>query len=179
MLVISIIYIFIGKLFVNASREFKRMESVTRSPIFTHFTEVCNRIHTWSNIIFLYLQFYRLLSEQPLFVLLETVNSSCREWSSYLISTLGLTITFGLSIDGSVCDSTFWARLSTLWLPLSSSSTWITSMLPSLDFAWVSLWTLLIKYVLSNKLCLHFENLYSRIFITDVLGCQTIHIIRT
>jgi ABC-type multidrug transport system fused ATPase/permease subunit len=40
MLVISIIYIFVGKLFVNASREFKRMESVTRSPIFTHFTEV-------------------------------------------------------------------------------------------------------------------------------------------
>jgi hypothetical protein len=40
MVVISIIYILIGKLFVNASREFKRMESVTRSPIFTHFTEV-------------------------------------------------------------------------------------------------------------------------------------------
>jgi hypothetical protein len=42
MIVISIIYILIGRLFVSASREFKRMESVTRSPIFTHFTEVCN-----------------------------------------------------------------------------------------------------------------------------------------
>ncbi|KAI8576230.1 hypothetical protein K450DRAFT_302879 [Umbelopsis ramanniana AG] len=39
MLAISVVYILIGKLFVNASREFKRMESVTRSPIFTHFTE--------------------------------------------------------------------------------------------------------------------------------------------
>ncbi|CAM0141904.1 hypothetical protein VKS41_004394 [Umbelopsis sp. WA50703] len=39
MIVISIIYILIGRLFVSASREFKRMESVTRSPIFTHFTE--------------------------------------------------------------------------------------------------------------------------------------------
>jgi ABC-type multidrug transport system fused ATPase/permease subunit len=49
MIIISIIYILVGRLFVGASREFKRMESVTRSPIFTHFTEVC-RLHNVNTI---------------------------------------------------------------------------------------------------------------------------------
>ncbi|OAD04478.1 hypothetical protein MUCCIDRAFT_140453 [Mucor lusitanicus CBS 277.49] len=39
MLVIAAVNIYLGTMFVCASRELKRMESVTRSPLFSHFTE--------------------------------------------------------------------------------------------------------------------------------------------
>ncbi|CEG65978.1 hypothetical protein RMATCC62417_02643 [Rhizopus microsporus] len=39
LLVVAFFNIWIGVMFVSASREFKRMDSVTRSPLFSHFTE--------------------------------------------------------------------------------------------------------------------------------------------
>ena len=36
---VSLVYYFVQKFYVNTARQVKRMESVTRSPIYTHFSE--------------------------------------------------------------------------------------------------------------------------------------------
>ncbi|KAI8388117.1 P-loop containing nucleoside triphosphate hydrolase protein [Radiomyces spectabilis] len=46
MLVVVAANIAIGRIFISASRELKRMDSVTRSPLFTHFTETIVGIST-------------------------------------------------------------------------------------------------------------------------------------
>ena len=36
---VSVVYYFVQKFYVNTARQVKRMESITRSPIYTHFSE--------------------------------------------------------------------------------------------------------------------------------------------
>ncbi|XP_053206592.1 ATP-binding cassette sub-family C member 3-like [Panonychus citri] len=43
---ITIIYIFIQRIYVSSSRQLKRLESVTRSPIYSHFGETLNGVST-------------------------------------------------------------------------------------------------------------------------------------
>ncbi|XP_053202216.1 multidrug resistance-associated protein 1-like isoform X2 [Panonychus citri] len=43
---ITIIYIFIQRVYVSSSRQLKRLESVTRSPIYSHFGETLNGVST-------------------------------------------------------------------------------------------------------------------------------------
>lgn len=35
-----IYYFYVGRLFMNSGLQYRRLESINRSPIFTHFTEV-------------------------------------------------------------------------------------------------------------------------------------------
>ncbi|KAG1239605.1 hypothetical protein G6F68_018472 [Rhizopus microsporus] len=39
MLLVAVVNIWMGIMFVAASREFRRIDSVSRSPLFSHFTE--------------------------------------------------------------------------------------------------------------------------------------------
>ncbi|XP_013791406.1 canalicular multispecific organic anion transporter 1-like [Limulus polyphemus] len=43
---IGLIYLFIQKLYIGSSRQLKRIESVTRSPIYNHFSETLNGTST-------------------------------------------------------------------------------------------------------------------------------------
>ncbi|KAG2179922.1 hypothetical protein INT43_003709 [Umbelopsis isabellina] len=45
-LIVSVLYLYIGKLYLTVSREFKRLNSVSRSPIYSHFSETLVGVST-------------------------------------------------------------------------------------------------------------------------------------
>ncbi|KAG2178689.1 hypothetical protein INT44_001842 [Umbelopsis vinacea] len=99
-----VVYIYLGKLFMNSGLQYRRLESINRSPMFTHFTETIAGVST-----------IRAFGKSKLFItkMIELVDNNLRP--GYNIHVLNRWITSILSIISTLITCII--ALMCLWWP--------------------------------------------------------------
>ncbi|XP_076331066.1 multidrug resistance-associated protein 1-like isoform X3 [Tachypleus tridentatus] len=104
---IGLIYVFIQKLYIGSSRQLKRIESVTRSPIYNHFSETLNGTST-----------IRAFSAQEFFINQSNIKMDLNQNSFFLSLLANRWLTMILYLLGSLISffTALFAVLSRGWI---------------------------------------------------------------
>ncbi len=140
---LAVVYFMIQKYYITSSRQLKRLESISKSPIFSHFTESVNGTST----IRVYNQFERFVRESEDKVAANVrcnyLNYSSNRWLGIRIESLGNLIIFFAAIftiigrDGLTGGK---AGLSIMYaMQITDTLNWLVRMVCDLETNCVSL----------------------------------------
>jgi ATP-binding cassette subfamily C (CFTR/MRP) protein 1 len=148
-----IVYLFIQRYYIKSSRQIKRLESISKSPIFSHFTESV----TGATTIRAYGHTDRFVRESEARVGTNVVcnylNLSSNRWIGIRIETLGNLITFFAALFAILGRDTVTAGLAGLSISYAMQITdtlnWMVRMICDLETNCVALERVL-EYITDN-----------------------------